>query len=282
MQFKSNYLNLRRLLTVGKTAIGKTWAPAHVSANGETPTGAQRSALRQSATPPADPTAGFRYEVKYTCDELDRAALEGEIRCLHAMFRPAHPTRAVNSIYFDSVALRDLHDNVAGLPDRSKMRLRWYGNDPRSAQTTLEYKLKRGLLGTKQTVQIPDAIDLTTIDWRTLRDQITAADLGALEPMFREANQATALVRYKRDYYVSANGHVRLTLDRAVQVFDQLGRSGVNLRWPLPEEPVVIVELKTAAEHRHHLVDVCQEFPLRPSAHSKYSTGMLGLLAEIA
>lgn len=266
MHLRPNLARLRKML-----ALGQSWLPA----------GGQ--ALSTAPVPrPSSPTDGFRYEIKFTCGALEQPALEAEFRCLHALFRPVYAPRRVNSIYFDSPGYRDLYDNVSGLPDRSKLRLRWYGSDPAKAMCTLEYKAKQGLLGTKQSVRLSQPLDLTTISWRALRAKIAEEPLGSLEPIFLESNMATALISYERDYYVSASNEVRLTVDRSIETFAQIGRPTPNLHWKLTTDPVIVAELKADAHHRDALVQACNEFPLRPSAHSKYTTAMLGLITEIA
>ena len=70
----------------------------------------------------------LRYERKLLplgYDLFDVLALVGQ----HPSgFRETYPSRWVNNIYLDSHGLDDYHDHVTGLADRSKSRIRWYGD----------------------------------------------------------------------------------------------------------------------------------------------------------
>ena len=240
---------------------------------------------RMTALRPADagsvaPDSTERFEIKYSCDPLDLTLIDSIVRCHPAAFSKTYPTRLVNSIYFDHTGLRNLHDNVAGLAERSKLRARWYGPDATRAQLTIEYKAKQGMIGTKDTFKLSQPVDLTQCDWRTLTKKMLEEAPNHFLPMIRDAEQPIVFVRYERDYFGSANGKLRLTVDRAITAFDQAGSPRPNLRHPVATEPVAVIEFKGAAADRDQLAKACSLFPLRPSAHSKYVTAVEAITAD--
>ena len=93
----------------------------------------------------------FRYERKFLVTDLSLQQLELLIRFNPALFSVMYPPRSVNSIYFDHPDLRFYQENVAGLMNRTKVRIRWYGDTFGPIQRpVLEKKIKRGLLGYKE------------------------------------------------------------------------------------------------------------------------------------
>jgi len=71
----------------------------------------------------------LRYERKYKLDLATPAFVKQVIKMHPASFRKIHPDRQVNNIYFDTIDLTTYKDNVIGIADRKKFRVRWYGED---------------------------------------------------------------------------------------------------------------------------------------------------------
>ena len=72
----------------------------------------------------------YRYELKF---QLTKASLE-KLYCWIIKtnfgfgFKTAHPNRTINNIYYDAQNLKAFHDNENGISDRTKLRIRWYGD----------------------------------------------------------------------------------------------------------------------------------------------------------
>src|SRR5262245_66548315 len=76
----------------------------------------------------AEPAANeLRYERKFVIFDLDLADALAVIRLHPAFFREIYHARYVNNIYFDTPSLDHYQDNVRGVPNRVKCRIRWYG-----------------------------------------------------------------------------------------------------------------------------------------------------------
>ena len=215
----------------------------------------------------------FRYERKFRVDPAEATFAEvlAVVRGLPALFRPAYPDRLVSSLYLDTPDLRVFQANAAGLAERAKPRLRWYGPQAAPAGGRLEIKRRHGLVGTKELLDLPAG--LPPAGPTTWRDAAWRA-YAAAHPWLRQWPELapTALVQYRRSYLMSADGRLRLTLDRELRYADAApGR-------PRPAPPVTdaatIIELKYPAAD---VPAVLPRLPFRPTRNSKYAVAMISL-----
>ncbi len=220
----------------------------------------------------------LRYEIKFTCPEPLLPQVRSWLRLHPAGFRIAYPPRWVNSLYFDTPGLLSYQDNLSGSGPRQKLRLRWYGDLALCAQRpVLELKLKDNLLGDKERQPL-----LGPVCFDQPFAQLVASLLKAAPPRWQlrlqSAGQPALITRYQRDYYRSAEGHLRATLDYQVVVYDQ--RLGVrpNLTRLVPPLGLLIVELKAGPDHFEALQEAANALPLRRSRNSKYAGGLFTAL----
>ena len=102
-----------------------------------------------------------RYELKYHLTAYSVAHCTQVVLQHPASFQKAFPDRQVNNIYFDTPELTSFLNNVDGISERKKYRIRWYGEDfDQIDQPVLEQKIKENQLGSKVSVALPAAIDL--------------------------------------------------------------------------------------------------------------------------
>ena len=76
-------------------------------------------------------SSDYRYEIKFV---LDNARLSDAMQWLYnnTTANKTYNNRQVNSIYFDDVDFSSVRDNLAGISQRNKLRLRWYGHQENS------------------------------------------------------------------------------------------------------------------------------------------------------
>jgi hypothetical protein len=225
----------------------------------------------------------LRYEVKMVCDRSLLPQARSWIRLHPAGFVVAYPPRRVNSLYIDTPHLSSLNDNLEGLSLRQKLRLRWYGDEMTNIQPYLELKQKRDLLGRKERHLLPCELDMT-LPWREIL-QIIRAETRFLRKqsdknlvsMLQTVTQPT-LNHYQREYYVTADGAIRVTLDFDQAAYDQRLSLRPNLHIRLPINDTVVIEVKTDQEHAERLQEIAGRFPVRRSRNSKYAGGLLTAL----
>ncbi len=199
-----------------------------------------------------------------------------------AGFREVYAARQVNNLYLDTPDLDSLQDNHCGAAIRTKLRLRWYGHDPRAVGGTLELKCKRDHSGWKLQDLLHRPKDLTRWRWTDVLDSIRVEASPRLRRELDARFWPTLLNQYQRRYFVSADGQVRVTLDGSLQNFDQRLAPRPNLTRRHPQGLPAIIELKADLTHRAALADAAAGFPLRPGRCSKYHNGMDGLLLNPA
>lgn len=210
-----------------------------------------------------------RFERKFVTTQMSRADVEAIVKRLPAMFRAAYPPRQINNIYFDTVGLGLYLDNIRGTAARYKARIRWYGADLKAAsQPKLEFKNKTGMLGTKDVYALPD-FDVDG-DIRTIASETVwrMTDIPLRQRVELRNMRPTVANTYRRRYFVSADGAIRITVDTDVRYF-HCGAAGRVFRRPWRDD-ALIVEMKYAARDEKAAAAVAQQLPFRVVRNSKY------------
>jgi hypothetical protein len=220
----------------------------------------------------------LRYEVKMVCDRSLLPQARPWIRLHPAGFVVTYPPRRVNSLYMDTPHLSSLNDNLEGLSLRQKLRLRWYGDEMTNIQPYLELKQKRDLLGRKERYLLPCTLDMTS-PWREILQAIRTNAGPDWQPLLQTVNQPTLLNHYQREYYVTTDGTIRVTLDFGQVAYDQRLSLRPNLHVRLPIKDTIVIEVKTDQEHAERLQEIVGQFPVRRSRNSKYAGSLLTALS---
>lgn len=223
-----------------------------------------------------DPST-LRYERKFRVDQIARAEIENIVRLHPEGFSEAYPLRNVNNIYFDSFNLQTFVDNVDGIGNRTKFRIRWYGElFGAVAKPILEYKIKLNLVGTKFFYPIKPF---------RLEPGVTSQDLYAAvanSDMPEDCKQQIRQLRpillnsYTRKYFVSADGHYRLTLDYDLSYYRIQEMNNTFLQHNV-DRHTTVVELKYPCELDWDAHKISSLFPFRMTKNSKYVTGVQSL-----
>jgi len=200
------------------------------------------------------------------------------VRLHPAHWRSPYPPRQINNIYFDTPTYAGLKANLAGIGDRAKLRLRWYGESlAHVVGGQLELKQKRGRIGWKESVSVDLDVDLGRICWSDLSSTL-AGSAGALGRRWCAEFPVPVLINaYRRDYYATPDGVVRLTVDRDLRAFGQRSTAVPNLRAPEVSEDLAIIELKAPedAVALMRLDDALSNLPVTVGRYSKYVSGVL-------
>lgn len=215
-----------------------------------------------------------RHEVKMVAPR----EAEGEVRMwvnLHpAGFHEAYPRRRVNNIYLDTVDLDSYGENLSGIARRVKIRLRWYGEIRTITGGTVELKCKQAGPGWKVSHRTSVEIDLREEDWPSILEKIRKDCPPRFLRVLDVAQRPVLINSYERDYLVSNDGRVRITLDRPQSVFSQWATTRPDITIDGSRRDVMIIEAKVANRDRDRLAEVLADFPLTVGRHSKYVTGV--------
>lgn len=206
----------------------------------------------------------MRYERKYRIENQHYLQVLQEVMSIQGAFHSAYPDRWVNSIYLDNPDYGALRENLSGVSNRSKFRLRWYGDNYRTIEhPILEEKVKVNLLGYKNTQQLKS----TTLSPDNIK---SALDIDMLKDLSIEP---VVMVRYLRTYLVSYDQSVRITIDRDLQ-YRGINNYAVD-PFPIYDEAIVL-EIKYDQDIEEQIQDTLQSIKYRLTKNSKFVSGMIG------
>jgi hypothetical protein len=220
----------------------------------------------------------WRYERKMLPAGTDPASVEHRIRLHPAGFREVYPPREVNNLYLDTLGRADFYEHVQGVSSRCKTRIRWYGplNGP-IERATLELKIKRGVVGCKESYPVAGFALSHAADADTLRSELSELPAPAAVRAAVDLRRPSLMNRYARRYYLSADGLVRLTLDTKLQYYDP--RDPLRpLAHPVRDTRAQVIELKYAPDHAAEAAEIVNRLPFRITRCSKYVDGVRRLL----
>jgi hypothetical protein len=185
-----------------------------------------------------------------------------------------YPDRYINTIYIDDPDFESVRDNLAGISDRMKARIRWYDN---SSPVKLEKKIRKGRLGKKKIFPLDLGGDFSSnLSPLELRNRVQKAVFNCVE--LNDAYYAPVLgVRYLRKYFEDRIG-LRVTFDEEIQFSDlydvvdsfPLSNGLVNYRQK-------IMELKFDASIKDYVTSLIKDLNMTPKRHSKYLVGLAHL-----
>ena len=216
----------------------------------------------------------YRFERKFIIPERLTHSIEEVVKSNSALMRIFFPPRFINNIYFDNSRFKFFFENIDGVSERMKTRIRWYGNlKGKIKKPVLEFKQKRGLTGSKTSIDLP-SFDLKDI-YRP----------GFLPSLFQNSNldmrkkdlmlslTPSLINRYQRKYFLSFDQKFRVTLDNHLKYYpvsspEQLSSCG------LKDSLSMIMELKYSPIYQLESNNITQEFPFRVIKNSKYVRGI--------
>jgi hypothetical protein len=217
---------------------------------------------------------GTRIELKFVVPALALPRVRAWTRLHRAGFHTAYPPRTVNNVYFDTRDLASVRANLDGIAQRGKLRLRWYGQSDVIDGGVLELKCKQGSAGWKRTHKVTEVIDLTTRRWPAIVETLRADAPRRFSLALETACHPAILNRYRREYLISSDGRVRITLDRPQTVYTQWHASRPNLTRAAQPEDVLVLEIKAHSDQSDRLSAVVDDLPGIVARHSKYVQGV--------
>tara|TARA_Y100000816_G_C25979125_1_gene511135 strand:- start:132 stop:821 length:690 start_codon:yes stop_codon:yes gene_type:complete len=216
----------------------------------------------------------LRYEIKLVLNEREFTHVLLWLNMIGVKKKFAD--RIVNSLYFDNISQEAIQHNLAGISNRNKVRLRWYGeNSLLNSKLQLEIKFRDGRLGSKIKYEISKKMinlknDLVSKISNEIFKEIYSSNLkhssinDYLVPML--------LVKYERKYFENING-IRITIDNKIQFYDTSQNIKLNSLKPINYSPY-IVEIKFSNDYKSHVSNLLRPTLLTPKRHSKYLAGL--------
>lgn len=215
----------------------------------------------------------MRYERKFLVTSYSAKDIEQIIRFHSAAFSEVYHERYINNIYFDSVGFNAYHDNVDGAVNRLKIRIRWYGDlFGTIMQPVLEYKIKKGLLGKKDSYRLEPFEFNAGFNTSVISGLLSKSDLPVMIKNELLSVYPLLLNRYRRKYFLSADKKFRLTIDQQLEYYSIRPHSNTFIK-PFKDHSSV-VELKYDSSMENEAKEIATEFPFVLTKNSKYLTGI--------
>ena len=143
------------------------------------------------------PSGDYRFERKFRTTLPCRQELVDRILTHPGLFKEHHPDRQINSIYFDTIDLQFMFDNLAGTSRRKKPRIRWYGRDiSRVENPYFELKIKHNMLGRKDRFEVEGFSIRAQSFYSELTSSLNVLILSNPELNFMRSLEPTLFVTY--------------------------------------------------------------------------------------
>ena len=222
----------------------------------------------------------LRVETKFVSELNNIDSVTRWIKGYKAGFKKLHHPRQINNIYFDTFDYLSYGENLAGISRRIKARLRWYGETREVlTQPVMEFKNRIGKQGWKNSFQLEN-IDLS-LSWDLLQNSIRHQLPPEGEIIFLSFPMPTLINQYRRNYFLSSDGKLRITVDEGIKVFDQRNSNRPKFYPGMNMPDYIVVEFKYHRDDFLVVGETIKDFPLRPSRSSKYVTGMKAIVEAV-
>ncbi len=224
----------------------------------------------------------YRYERKFVSEHFSSAETEAVVKQNSGFFTPLFHPRRVNNIYFDTPGLDCFFDNLFGNGNRWKVRVRWY-NDifGEIGSPILEFKIKKGLVGTKKSFRLPGfTLNKNSFDAGLLGQLFAKANLPADVKERLATMQPVLLNTYQRSYFSTFNKKFRITIDSELEYYN-LRPTWNSFQFKFIEQRKTVVELKYDEQYNNEADTITNQFPFRLNKNSKFVAGMNHFRNEI-
>lgn len=180
----------------------------------------------------------YRYERKFV---IATNRLNGLIGSLYSQnYLEHYPGRRINNIYYDDYNFSSVSENLDGLSERKKYRVRWYGEKDSNTNKTLEVKVKNEFMNYKINVKL-GLIKLNSLNnINNFNDDIIKSLNEKNEYYYQNLllrKRLTLFNSYKRLYFINHKDDIRLTIDSDLHFFSPV----TNLKL---KEKNIIIEAK--------------------------------------
>ena len=220
----------------------------------------------------------YRNEWKYCCMESDLEIINN--RLMAVLEKDSHAGHnekyEVHSLYFDDFKDTCVKENDAGISERKKYRIRYYGNNCNFMK--LECKTKTDGRCYKESARLSleeyqklIGGEADELFWKSDKPVVKAFCLNCMTRHF----EPKAIIDYERIAFVEEITHIRITLDKNITVSDDLSHflEGEYIRYPIQEKGQHVLEVKFDYILPEYIKHIVTNQHLIQSSFSKYYLG---------
>ena len=206
----------------------------------------------------------LRYERKWIFNNTNYLDVLNKALRSNFLFQLHFPKRFVNSLYFDDHNHTSIRENLYGIGNRAKFRIRWYGNNNFILNNPkLEIKIKKNFLNYKRIFPLKNLNSLNLKN--TNHVKLICSEVANI--LKKKLLIATVTTHYERLYLISSNKKIRATIDHKLK--------GTNFNCYF-QNPIfktcedLIVEFKYKQKYDNYVRSNIQKISSRFSKSSKY------------
>ena len=185
--------------------------------------------------------------------------------------------RKINSIYLDTFDLNDFTDTVDGEKQRSKLRMRWYGQTFNSTiKPILENKIKinNKNFKIKENLKILKILnDLSYNEIKTYLNNSEVQDPNILVGFQRR--NPNIFISYDRRYFMFKN--IRITMDSNLHYGDFYKKNKISKYDSIKKKKFHIIEMKYDDDQYDNVSILTNKFRNRVTKFSKYEYSLMNI-----
>ena len=197
---------------------------------------------------------------KYNKDNIEKFLLVNN-------FKKAYPDRKINTVYLDTENFDNVRDNINGVSNRKKLRIRWYNDD--LDKMYIEIKNKKNFNVWKNIFKIKSSFTK-----ETLLEDLKKYFYDLKNHKIHNHNyQFVLLTNYLRSYWLSKNKKIRATIDNNIST-----KSLVNNLDSIDLNDTVL-EFKFSPKYENYYRELFlkKDFNIRTQKYSKYVRSFISL-----
>ena len=206
-----------------------------------------------------------RFERKWVFKSGNYLSLINSLIKSSLFFKTHYPKRRVNSIYFDTFDFSSIRQNLDGVSNKKKIRVRWYGEQDKILNPVLEIKSKKGSETKKENYKIND---LNNLKFPNLKNLEIIKEVVNLKAKCKNTIYPILTTNYDREYFLSDNGKIRATVDYNLKSIYLKNLSQIDITKNFSQ--VSILELKYSTKLDKYVRQNLKEMSLRLSKNSKF------------
>ena len=155
-----------------------------------------------------------RYERKWLFKNINHLELINSLLRSNFLFNFQHKKRKVNSLYLDDKNFTSIRENLDGVSEKKKYRIRWYGKRNLILNANFEIKKKKEFETNKKTYDFKEINNYSILNERDIQDIFLK-----INKKFNIKKKIFPLLttHYDREYFISNNNLIRATVDFNLQ-----------------------------------------------------------------
>ena len=208
-----------------------------------------------------------RFERKWIFKSNNSLALINALIRSNLFFRTHYPLRNVNSVYFDTYNYTSIRQNLDGVSNKKKIRVRWYGNKDIIANPVLEIKSKKGFETKKESSSIKELDNIKLSDLDIIREKLNK------KMKSKKIINPILTTHYEREYFVSLNGKIRATVDYNLKSIFLNNSTQIDIVKNFKN--ICILEFKYSTSLDKYVRENLKDITLRLSKNSKFVNSAL-------